>query len=353
MDQAAEQAGLPMETVRPGDVRPTAAAREQQAFQRRGEAQERQMSQAKMAIDKRNADANFRNAEANYMDAQTKSGEAREAAEESAKEEMRTGMAQTRQWITDMTNREIEPKRVAAMFMDNSNIQEAMAKDPDGPELQIALSRLLNNRLATQNIRWAAVTGEALPDYGTGDLYQRFNMRQLEMTAAFRSNSVLTATEGQDPTLSDPFRQAARYQGAGKGGERRQAWSGIRSFEEKEKFIRRATARAMMMADATSREARAQLGATGMAEENATLRTELARITQAFADQAALFGYGVAPGGAGSTTTEIGGANVPTEHAERYRSNLERAKAGKSTRPWGEEPGRERRNIGGGGGSSK
>ncbi len=379
MDQAAQQAEQPMETVRPGDIRPTQAAREAQRYQRRGAAQERQISQAKMAIDKRNADANFRNAEASYMDAQTKAGDARLKQEESAKEEMKVGLAQTRQWITDLTNREIEPHRVAMMFMDNPNIAQAMegggagAEGGSSPELQTALARLLNNRLATQNIRWAAVTGEALPDYGTGDLYQRFNMRQLEMTAAFRSNSVLTATEGQDPTLSDPFRQAARYQGAGKGGEQRdlyggieagvekqrqqqgltRSWAGIRSFEEKEKFIRRATARAMMMADATSREARAQLGATGMADENAQLRGELARIKQAFADQAALFGYGVAPGGAGSTTTEIGGARVPTEHAERYQRNIERAEAGEPTRPWGEPDKKPGDRIRTGGGSSK
>jgi len=333
MDVAAQAAQTPLETTRPGQVRPTQAAKEAQAFQRRGEAQERQLSQAKVAVDMRNADANFRNAEARYMDAQTKGAEQRLKQEEAAKEEMRTGMEFTRKMITDLTNRDISPSRVALAFADNSDIQQAM-ESGDETTLQGAIARLLNNKLAMQNIRWAAVTGEALPDYGTGDLYQRFNMRQMEMTAAFRSNGVLTATAGQDPTLSKPFRGAARQQGAGLGGEQRQAWAGIRSFEEKEQFIRRATARAMMAADAISREARAQMESTGMADALAQANQRAALAEAAVADFKALYGYGPVIGGAGGASEELeGGQRVPSDVAERTERDIESRAAGQPTAP--------------------
>lgn len=345
MDVAGQAAAAPLETTRPGEIRPTRQAREALAFQRRGEAQERQMAQSELAIDRRNADANFREAEASYLDAQTKAGEQKLKQEEAAKEEMRTGMAHTRKLITDLTNRDVEPRRVALAFADNPDIQQAMAAGGEGPELQIAVARLLNSRLAMQNIRWAAVTGEALPDYGTNDLYQRFNMRQMEMTAAFRSNGVLTASAGQDPTLSEPFRGAARMQGAGVGGEQRQAWAGIRDFEEKEKFIRRATARAMMMADALSREGRAQMQATGMAEELAQANQRAAMAEQAMADMQALVGYGPT-GDPGAGVTELeGGQRVPTDVAERTEQDIATRAAGGTPRP-ADRPQRERGGAG-------
>ena len=331
MDQVAAQARTQVETVRPGQLRPTAAAKESLAYARQGQEQERAISRGEFAIKQQDSDTRFREGEAKMLEAMTASAAQRLEKEEAAKEEMRTGLAFTRQAISDLINDEIGPEQVAAAYMSNTEIAKAAAEskaDPDSPALKIALSRLLNNKLASQNIRWAAVTGEALPDSQDGDIYNRFNLRLSEMTAAFRSDRVLAASKGQDPTLSDPFRDAARGQGAGKGGAMRGAWAGIRDEGEKQRFIRKATARAMMESEALARIGREQLESTGMADRLASQTQETAMWKQRAFDAEQIARYG--PSSLGEDVTQLpGGQRVPTDVAEETQQRIEATAAGK------------------------
>ena len=148
------------------------------------------------------------------------------------------------------------------------------------------------------------------------------------MTAAFRSDRVLAASKGQDPTLSDPFRDAARGQGAGKGGAMRGAWAGIRDEGEKQRFIRKATARAMMESEALARIGREQLESTGMADRLASQTQETAMWKQRAFDAEQIARYG--PSSLGEDVTQLpGGQRVPTDVAEETQQRIEATAAGK------------------------
>ena len=96
-----------------------------------------------------------------------------------------------------------------------------------------------------------------------------------------------------------------------------------------------------MAADAISREARAQMQTTGMADELAQANQRAALAEQALADQTALYGYGPVIGGPGGASEELeGGQRVPTDVAERTEQDIESRAAGRPTRP-ADRPGKE------------
>lgn len=326
--QAMQQAQTPLETIRPGQIRPTQQAMQQQRAGAQQQARENQLAQGELAIKDRDSKARFDQGKAAMLTAQSKAGEAGDKARAAAMKQMETGMENTRANLSKMLDPDTDYDAVLALFPNNENAQAAIGTDQAAP----VAARLLSNQLATQNIQWMGATGLAGPDYdGTNEIWQEYGLRMSEMNAAFRGNNVLSAATGTDESLAQPFQAAVRGAGGGVGGPMRQAWSGFSTYEEKQSFLRKATARAMTESMELRRQAGNQMKVSGMAQQLSQSKMEGAEKDAIIADLRAQLGYG--PEGelqAGANVTELeGGQRVPTDVAGETEERIEGQRAGK------------------------
>lgn len=239
---------------------------------------------------------------------------------------------------------------MASAFPDNPDVEMALAEgDDEGSPIAGTVMRLLDNKLAMQNINYMAVTGLSAPDYsGYNEIWQTFNMREAEMNAAFRGDVALGPLGGGDATEGQPFRSAVRAAGGtvdtpGQGGAMRRAWAGFegpKAFEQKQQFLRKATARAMVEAQELERRGEMGLKTSGVAQELIQERTLRVR-AEAERDRAlAELGQGPPPPliEPGSKVAELeGGQRVPQSVAPKTREGIESRAAGRPT-PTADEP---------------
>jgi hypothetical protein len=237
---------------------------------------------------------------------------------------------------------------MAGAFPDNPDVEAALAAGGAGaksnPQLEATVMRLLDNKLAMQNINYMATTGLSAPDYnGYNEIWQTFNLREAEMNAAFRGDTILGPLGGGDPTEGQPFRAAVQAAGGAvdidpvaegnQGGAMRRAWAGFtgpHAFDQKQQFLRKATARAMVEAQELERRGQMGLKVSGGAQALIQANQRIAAQDIEIAQQRAELGYGpdtqlVQPG---QNVTELpGGQRVPTSRAEPTQRRIE-ARAG-------------------------
>jgi hypothetical protein len=295
-------------------------------------------------------DAKLLTADAAYLNAESKAGEAGEKARDNALKVMQSGMQTTKDQMSMLAEFPDRAAIMAGAFPGNPDIEMALEAGggpgaKSNPQLEATVMRLLDNKLAMQNINYMATTGLSAPDYnGYNEIWQTFNLREAEMNAAFRGDTILGPLGGGDPTEGEPFRASVRAAGGAvdidpvaegnQGGAMRRAWAGFtgpHAFDQKQQFLRKATARAMVEAQELERQGQMGLKVSGTAQENISLKQEIVGKDAEIAQLRADLGYGpgsqlVAPG---QNVTELpGGQRVPTSRAEPTQRRIEARAAG-------------------------
>ncbi len=329
--QAQQQAQTPVEQRRPGSYGPT----QRQLGQEQATAR---ASQSEFAQRTREVDAKVITANAAYLNAQGKAGEAGEKARENAIKVMQNGMKNTREQMSMLAEFPTRAAIMAGAFPDNPDVEQALAagdtNSSDSP-LPPVIMRLLDNKLAMQNINYMAVTGMSAPDYnGYNEIWQTFNLREAEMNAAFRGDLALGPLGGGDPSAMKPFTESVRAAGGAvdedpntpgnQGGAMRRAWAGFsgpNAFEQKQQFLRKATARAMVESDELTRRAQMDMQTSGLTQELAQVKQSNTQLAMENAELRVKAGFGPP---AGTNVTELeGGQRVPTDRAAGTQERIE------------------------------
>jgi hypothetical protein len=273
-------------------------------------------------------------ANAAYLNAEGKAGEAGQKARDNAIKVMQDGMAHTRKQMSLLSDAPERAALMAATFPDNPDM-EAAIESGDKAQVAATVMRLMDNELAMQNINYMAVTGLAAPDYsGYNEIWQTFNMHEAEINAAFRGDVALGPLGGGDPTAVQPFAAAIRSAGGSvdedlnapgnQGGAMRRAWAGFEgpnSFDQKQQFLRKATARAMVEIQELERRGQSGLKVSGMAQ---TITQQDQTIVQLKAENAKLLAQAGFGPPAGTNVTELeGGQRVPTDRAAGTQERIE------------------------------
>lgn len=348
--QAQQQAQTPVEQRRPGSYGPTQRALQQE--QRAQSAAAAEFGERQLEVDAKMITAN-----AAHLNAQGKAGEAAQKTRDNAIKVMQDGMKFTREQMSGLADNPERARIMAGAFPGNPDVEMALAAGTGteaNPQLQATVMRLLDNQLAMQNINYMAVTGGAAPDYsGYNEIWQRFNMHEAEINAAFRGDVALGPLGGGDPTATQPFAEAIRAAGGAvdidpvaegnQGGAMRRAWAGFtgkHAFEQKQQFLRKATARAMVEIQELERRGESGLKVSGMAQQLAQSNQRVVQLEAQVAQQNAELGYGPQPfAEPGANVTELpGGQRVPTDRAAGTQKRIEAREAGKPIQqPLGEE----------------
>jgi hypothetical protein len=225
-----------------------------------------------------NAEAARLNAENSYKSARNKGNT---GGMESAVKSMQSGMEITRKQIDDVVRGEVNPEAVLQAYSDNPDAQQAL-ESGDPAQMAQTAKRIAESQLAYQNISYMAATGmPPLDRMDSNPIWQRYAQNEIALTAAFKNGMPLNSP-------NQAFQGAASEQMP----SAMQAWQGVQSLEEGQRFIRKLTAKTMLNINEAERMAGQMAQATRETEErvqleqqNVQLQQQIMQMQQSMAEQ--------------------------------------------------------------------
>lgn len=222
-----------------------------------------------------NAEANLLNAKANYSRATGQGGEEGIKRREAADKVMMKSMQTTRDIITQVQTGKVDPLTIAQAHMDNPNMKE-LAEGGGGPESRTRAVQFLRGQLGMQGIGYASTTGRMPPGMEPDNpIVQRFNNRFGEVATAFQT--MQQSSQMQMQSQAPAFQQAAQEQPM---AALAQAWQGISSYEDRNEFLTKVTARTMIDAEQIRRAQKMAPAASGSRQRIQSLQQQNMQLQQ-------------------------------------------------------------------------